>query len=29
MLEETLAYCRTKGYTTFVSKAEELLAAIR
>jgi hypothetical protein len=29
LLEETLAYCRTKGYTTFVSKAEELLSGIR
>ena len=24
--EETLAYCRSKGYTTFVTKTEELLA---
>jgi class 3 adenylate cyclase/tetratricopeptide (TPR) repeat protein len=29
LLEETLAYCRAKGYTTFVSKAEELLATVR
>jgi DNA-binding SARP family transcriptional activator len=29
MAEETLAYCRTKGYTTFVTKTEELLATIR
>jgi hypothetical protein len=24
--EETLRYCREKGYTTFVTKTEELLA---
>ena len=29
MAEETLAYCRAKGYTTFVAKTEELLATIR
>jgi class 3 adenylate cyclase len=29
MLKETLAYCRTKGYATFVDKAEELLTMIR
>jgi class 3 adenylate cyclase len=29
MAEETLAYCRVKGYTTFVEKTEELLASIR
>ena len=29
MAQETLAYCRTKGYTTFVRKAEELLATTR
>jgi DNA-binding SARP family transcriptional activator/DNA polymerase III delta prime subunit len=28
LAEETLAYCRTKGYTTFVTKTEELLATI-
>jgi tetratricopeptide (TPR) repeat protein len=28
MLEDTLAYSRTKGYTTFVDKTEELLATI-
>jgi hypothetical protein len=28
MAEETLAYCRTKGYATFVGKTEELLATI-
>jgi DNA-binding SARP family transcriptional activator len=28
MAEETLTYCRTKGYTTFVTKTEELLATI-
>jgi class 3 adenylate cyclase len=26
---ETLAYCQSKGYTTFVTKTEELLATIR
>jgi class 3 adenylate cyclase/tetratricopeptide (TPR) repeat protein len=26
--EETLTYCRTKGYTTFVTKTEELLATM-
>lgn len=26
MAEETLGYCRAKGYTTFVTKTEELLA---
>jgi class 3 adenylate cyclase len=29
MAEDTLAYCRTKGYTTFVTKAEEFLTTIR
>ena len=29
MAEDTLAYCRVKGYTTFVEKTEELLARIR
>jgi class 3 adenylate cyclase/tetratricopeptide (TPR) repeat protein len=29
MAEETLAYCRTKGYTTFVTKTEEFLAEFR
>ena len=29
MAEQTLAYCRTKGYTTFVTKTEELLAKFR
>jgi hypothetical protein len=29
MVEETLLYCRTKGYATFTGKAEELLATIR
>jgi hypothetical protein len=27
--EETLAYCRAKGYATFVGKTEELLTSIR
>jgi hypothetical protein len=27
--EETLAYCRAKGYATFVTKTEELLATLR
>jgi hypothetical protein len=26
--DETLTYCRTKGYTTFVEKTEELLTAL-
>jgi hypothetical protein len=29
MAEETLVYCRAKGYTTFVTKTEELLAELR
>jgi tetratricopeptide (TPR) repeat protein len=29
MAEETLAYCRTKGYATFVTKTDELLATLR
>jgi hypothetical protein len=29
LAEETLAYCTTKGYTTFVARTEELLSAIR
>lgn len=28
MAEETLGYCRAKGYTTFVTKTEELLAKL-
>ncbi len=28
LAEETLAYCRTKGYTTFVTKTEVLLTTI-
>jgi class 3 adenylate cyclase len=28
MLEETLVYCRTKGYTTFTGWTEELLATV-
>jgi class 3 adenylate cyclase len=28
LAEDTLAYCRQKGYSTFVAKTEELLAAI-
>jgi tetratricopeptide (TPR) repeat protein len=28
LAEETLAYCKTKGYTTFVTKTEELLAGL-
>ncbi len=28
LLEETLAYCRGRGYTTFTAKAEDLLARI-
>ncbi len=28
LAEETLAYCTTKGYTTFVTKTEELLTTI-
>jgi hypothetical protein len=29
LAEETLAYCGGKGYTTFVTETEELLATIR
>jgi hypothetical protein len=29
ILEETLAYCRSRGYGFFVAKCEELLATIR
>ncbi len=29
MLQETLAFCRTKGYATFEGKTEELLTTIR